>query len=68
MRANYKVEISSGIFLLLGVAALVWLATTATDYGRDIGKETYPITARFQILATARPGPGQDRRRYDRPG
>ncbi len=54
MRANYKVEISSGIFLLLGVAALVWLATTATDYGRDIGKETYPITARFQNVGDLR--------------
>ena len=32
MRANYKVEFASGIFLLLGIAALVWLATRATDY------------------------------------
>lgn len=50
MRANYKVEISSGIFLLLGIAALVWLATTATNYGRDIGKDTYSVTARFQNI------------------
>jgi phospholipid/cholesterol/gamma-HCH transport system substrate-binding protein len=54
MRANYKVEISSGIFLLLGVAALVWLATTATNYGRDIGKETYSVTARFQNIGDLR--------------
>ena len=47
MRANYKVEFASGIFLLLGIAALVWLATRATDYGQDIGKETYGISARF---------------------
>ena len=47
MRANYKVEFASGIFLLLGIAALVWLATRATDYGQDIGKETYNISARF---------------------
>jgi phospholipid/cholesterol/gamma-HCH transport system substrate-binding protein len=47
MRANYKVELASGIFLLLGIAALVWLATRATDYGSEIGKDTYRISARF---------------------
>ena len=47
MRANYKVEVASGIFILLGIAALLWLATRATDYGRDIGAESYRITARF---------------------
>jgi phospholipid/cholesterol/gamma-HCH transport system substrate-binding protein len=54
MRANYKVELASGIFLLLGIAALVWLATRATDYGQDIGKETYLITARFQNVGDLR--------------
>ena len=47
MRANYKVELASGIFLLLGIAALIWLATRATDYGQDIGDERYTVTARF---------------------
>jgi len=47
MRANYKVELASGIFLLLGVAALIWLATRATDYGQEIGKDTYLLSARF---------------------
>jgi phospholipid/cholesterol/gamma-HCH transport system substrate-binding protein len=47
MRANYKVELASGIFLLLGIAALIWLATRATDYGQEIGKDTYQISARF---------------------
>jgi phospholipid/cholesterol/gamma-HCH transport system substrate-binding protein len=54
MRANYKVELASGIFLLLGIAALVWLATRATDYGQDIGKDTYQITARFQNIGDLR--------------
>ena len=47
MRANYKVELSSGIFLLMGIAALLWLATEATDYGMQLGEDTYRITARF---------------------
>ena len=51
MRPNYKVELASGIFLLLGIAALVWLAMRATDYGQEIGKETYRISVRFTNVA-----------------
>jgi phospholipid/cholesterol/gamma-HCH transport system substrate-binding protein len=47
MRANYKVELASGIFLCLGIAALIWLATQATDYGQELGKDTYLVSARF---------------------
>ena len=54
MRANYKVEFASGIFLMLGIAALVWLATSATDYGQDVGKETYTISARFTNVGDLR--------------
>ena len=54
MRANYKVEFASGVFLLLGIAALVWLAMRATDYGQDIGKETYTISARFTNIGDLR--------------
>lgn len=51
MRANYKVELSSGVFLLLGIAALIWLATEATDYGMQIGDDTYRINAHFSNVA-----------------
>lgn len=51
MRANYKVELTSGIFLLVGMAALLWLATEATDYKMQVGKDTYRITARFSNVA-----------------
>ena len=47
MRANYKVELTSGVFLLMGIAALLWLATEATDYGIQVGDDTYSVTARF---------------------
>ena len=47
MRANYKVELSSGIFLLVGIAALLWLATEATDYGIQVGDDTYVVSASF---------------------
>jgi len=51
MRANYKVELTSGIFLLMGIAALLWLATEATDYGMQVGEETYLVSARFSNVA-----------------
>lgn len=54
MRANYRVELASGIFLLLGIAALVWLAMRATDYGQDIGNDTYTISARFLNIGDLR--------------
>ena len=54
MRPNYKVELASGIFLLLGIAAMVWLAMRATDYGQEIGKDTYSISARFTNIAGLR--------------
>lgn len=51
MRANYKVELTSGVFLVLGVAAMLWLATEATDYGMQVGDDTYQINARFSNVA-----------------
>ena len=54
MRANYKVEFASGVFLLLGIAALIWMATRATDYGQELGKETYTISARFTNIGDLR--------------
>lgn len=54
MRANYRVEVASGIFLLLGIAALVWLAMRATDFGQEIGEHTYSVSARFTNIGDLR--------------
>jgi phospholipid/cholesterol/gamma-HCH transport system substrate-binding protein len=51
MRPNYKVELASGIFLALGISALIWLATQATNYGQEIGKDAYFVSARFTNVA-----------------
>ncbi|MEJ2533956.1 MAG: outer membrane lipid asymmetry maintenance protein MlaD [Gammaproteobacteria bacterium] len=51
MRANYKVEVASGVFLALGLGALLWLAMRATDYGQEIGDATYNVSARFTNVA-----------------
>jgi phospholipid/cholesterol/gamma-HCH transport system substrate-binding protein len=55
MRANYKVELTSGIFLLMGIAALLWLATEATDYGMKLSDDTYRLTARFSNVGELKP-------------
>jgi len=51
MRANYKVELTSGVFLLLGIAAMLWLATEATNFGMQVGDDTYSVNARFGNVA-----------------
>jgi len=56
MRANYKVELSSGIFLLLGIAALLWLATEATNFGLQLGDDNYKVSARFANVADLKKG------------
>ena len=55
MKANYKVELASGIFLLLGVAALLWLSIKATDFGNELGDQSYSVTARFTNVAELKP-------------
>jgi len=55
MRANYKVELTSGVFLLMGIAALLWLATSATDYGMQVGDDTYSVNAHFSNVADLKP-------------
>ncbi len=55
MRANYNVELASGLFLLLGIAALVWLATSATNLGNAIGNDVYRITGLFTNIGDLKP-------------
>ena len=35
----------------MGIAALLWLATEATDYGMQVSDDTYMVTARFSNVA-----------------
>ncbi len=47
MRSQHNIEIMAGLFLLLGVVALMFLASTATDMGSKLGKEHYRVNLRF---------------------
>jgi phospholipid/cholesterol/gamma-HCH transport system substrate-binding protein len=47
MRPNRTLEFTTGIFLLLGIAALFYLATEATNYKSAGGAGTYTVRACF---------------------
>lgn len=47
MKSSNQVEIAAGIFLLLGIAALIFLAVQATDTSGIKSQETYEVNAYF---------------------
>jgi len=47
MSAKNSVEFMAGLFLILGIAALVVLATAATDAGTALRSGSYNLTANF---------------------
>lgn len=50
MKSSNQVEIAAGIFLLLGIAALIFLAVEATDSNGVKGGETYQVNALFSNI------------------
>lgn len=55
MKSSNQVEIAAGIFLLLGVAALVFLAVEATDTAGMEGEDTYQVHAYFSDIGNLKP-------------
>jgi phospholipid/cholesterol/gamma-HCH transport system substrate-binding protein len=54
MKSSHQIELTAGIFLLLAIAALVFLALHATDRGVVSG-ESYEVTARFSNVGGLTP-------------
>ena len=54
MKSSHQIEFTAGIFLLLAIAALVFLALHATDRGVVSG-ESYEVTARFSNVGGLKP-------------
>jgi phospholipid/cholesterol/gamma-HCH transport system substrate-binding protein len=54
MKSSHQIELTAGIFLLLAIAALVFLALHATDRGVVSG-ENYEVTARFSNVGGLTP-------------
>lgn len=46
MKSSHQIELTAGIFLLLAIAALIFLAVQATDRGVAVG-DGYTVTANF---------------------
>ena len=55
MKSSNQVEIAAGIFLLLGIAALIFLALEATDSSGLKSGETYQVNAYFSNIGGLKP-------------
>jgi phospholipid/cholesterol/gamma-HCH transport system substrate-binding protein len=56
MRATRTVEISTGLFVLLGFAALFFLVTQITNRELSIDGNSYEVTAMFENIGSLKPG------------
>lgn len=54
MKSSHQIELTAGIFLLLAIAALIFLALHATDRGVASG-ESYEVTASFSNVGGLKP-------------
>src|SRR6056297_953733 len=52
MQQTRAVEISTGLFVILGFAALFFLITQTTTIGGYVQDDTYEVTARFQNVGS----------------
>lgn len=55
MKINQSVELTAGLFMLLGLGALLFLALEATDVGGYGEQGSYKITARFTNIGDLKP-------------
>lgn len=56
MRANRAVEVSTGLFVLFGFAALFFLVTQITNKELATNGHSYGVQARFENVGSLKPG------------
>lgn len=56
MRSTRTVEISTGLFVLLGFAALFFMVTQITNRELSIDGASYDVTAQFENIGSLKPG------------
>lgn len=56
MRATRTVEISTGLFVLLGFAALFFMVTQITNRELSVNGGSYEVTAQFENIGSLKPG------------
>jgi phospholipid/cholesterol/gamma-HCH transport system substrate-binding protein len=54
MKSSHQIELTAGLFLLLAIAALIFLAIQATDRGVAVG-DGYTVTANFTNIGGLKP-------------
>ncbi|MEX2496791.1 MAG: outer membrane lipid asymmetry maintenance protein MlaD [Woeseia sp.] len=55
MQQTRSVELGTGLFALLGIAALFFLTTQTTGSEKFTGTDTYAVEARFQNIGNLKP-------------
>jgi phospholipid/cholesterol/gamma-HCH transport system substrate-binding protein len=55
MRSHHTVELTAALFMLLGLAALLFLALEATDAGGYASDNAYRVSARFTNIGDLKP-------------
>ncbi len=55
MKSSHQIEFTAGLFLLLGIACLIFLAVQATDGGSEIRGGSYELVASFGNVGGLRP-------------
>jgi phospholipid/cholesterol/gamma-HCH transport system substrate-binding protein len=56
MRSTRAVEISTGLFVLLGFASLFFLVTQITNRELSVDGASYEVTARYENVGSLKPG------------
>lgn len=56
MRATRTVEISTGLFVLLGFAALFFMVTQITNRELSVDGGSYDVSAQFENIGSLKPG------------
>lgn len=56
MRSTRAVEISTGLFVLLGFAALFFMVTQITNRELSVDGGSYVVTAQFENIGSLKPG------------
>lgn len=56
MRSTRAVEISTGLFVLLGFAALFFMVTQITNRELSVDGASYAVTAQFENIGSLKPG------------
>ena len=56
MRSTRTIDISTGLFVLLGFAAILFMVTQITNRGFSLKSDSYRLMAAFENIGGLKPG------------